>query len=220
MTVPLPLTLPGVATAVTPGAGPKVLGIDPSLTCCGLAGDGWTATIPTRAKRARESRTDFVHARMRLILDRIRDFLDGVDLAVIEGLAMSPTMDKARTLAWLNWQVRDLCWSRGVPYAVVSPSGLKLYAVGKGRRTTAQVETDTAAGVSVKDPVLETVRGWFDWFDGDSSDAADAAVLYAMGRDWLGSPVVSVPAAQRAALDGVAWPEMEPPLPASLGRAA
>lgn len=187
---------------------PKVIGIDPSLTCTGLAGDGWTSTIPTKARRARQGRRDFAHGRMRHILDVIRDHLAGVDLAVIEGLAMSPKMDADRQLAWLNWQVRDLCWSRDVPYAVVSPSGLKLYAVGKGRRSEKQVAADDAAGVSVKEPVLDAVRDWFGWFDG-SSDEADAAVLHAMGRDWLGSPVVTVPPAQRIALDGVAWPEAE-----------
>lgn len=211
MSLPLNLTIPGAALTVAPGGAPKVLGIDPSLTCTGLAGDGWTATIPTRGRRARQGRRDFAHGRMRHILDIVRDHLHGVDLAVIEGLAMSPKMDADRQLAWLNWQVRDLCWSREVPYAVVSPSGLKLYAVGKGRRSTKQVAADEAVGVSVKEPVLDAVRGWFGWFDG-GSDEADASVLHAMGRDWLGAPVVAVPNGQRAALDGVAWPEVEQPM--------
>lgn len=211
MTLPLNLTISDAALAVAPGGAPKVIGIDPSLTCCGLAGDGWTSTIPTKARRARQDRRDFAHSRMRHILDVIRDHLHGVDLAVIEGLAMSPKMGADRQLAWLNWQVRDLCWQRDVPYAVVSPSGLKLYAVGKGRRSTKQVAADDADGVSVKEPVLDAVRGWFGWFEG-GSDEADASVLHAMGRDWLGSPVVTVPASQRVALDGVAWPEIEQPL--------
>lgn len=208
MTLPLELSMPGTALAVVPGGAPKVIGIDPSLTCTGLAGDGWTATIPTKARRAHQRRRDFAHNRMRHILDAVRDHLSGVDLAVIEGLAMSKVMDADRQLAWLNWQIRDLCWSREVPYAVVSPSGLKLYAVGKGRRSTKQVAADDAVGVSVKEPVLEAVRGWFGWFAG-GSDEADAVVLHAMGRDWLRSPVVEVPAVQRVALDGATWPDVE-----------
>ncbi len=204
----LPVLLPGVATTVTPGAAPKCLGIDPSTSCTGLAGDGWADTIKVRPRRKHEDRVNYIHWRYDLILGALGDYLSGVELAVIEGLAMSPKMDMDRQLAWLNRGIRHLLWKRGIPYAVVSPSGLKLYALGKGKRSDKQIVADEAEGRTVKDPVLDVVRGWFTWFD-SNDDAADGCVLHAMGRDWLGVPVVTVPASHRVALDGVAWPERD-----------
>lgn len=187
--------------------GPKVLGVDPSVTCFGLAGDGWTDTIrPRTTRRKTESQVDFRHARMRHIREAFAEFLPGVQLVVIEGVAPGPGMDMDRQLAWLSWTVRDMCWSRGIPYAMVSPGGLKRYAVGAGRRSSRQKAADDHAGRSVKDPVLAAVSGWLGR-EVATSDEADAAVLHAMGRDWLGAPVVTVPRAQRVALDGVAWPD-------------
>src|SRR5689334_17156609 len=105
---------------------PKILGIDPSTTCTGLAGDGWTATIKTRTyRRVHESPREFMHVRMRHIIAELGEYLTGVDLAVIEGPATGPGMDMDRQLAHLNWEIRDLLWAREIPYAVVNPTGLR-----------------------------------------------------------------------------------------------
>lgn len=189
---------------------PQVIGIDPSLSCTGIAGNGWCDTIPTRdrrrGKKNPEDPVEFMHARMKHLRQTIAEFLtDGADLAVIEGFAMSPGMDIDRQLAWLNWTVRDMLWRRGIPYAVVSPTGLKRYVLGKGNRTVKQVAADVEVGRSAKHPVVEAVRAWFPWFDGDDN-AADAVALWCMGMDWLGRPPVEVSGHARGALAAVRWP--------------
>jgi hypothetical protein len=208
VTLPLDLVLPGATSAVAPGGVPKVLGIDPSTSCTGLAGDGWTDTIKTKARRKHQSTRDFMHARTRHIIATLDDYLSGVDLAVLEGPATGPGMDMDRQLAHLNWEIRDLLWSRGVPYAVVNPGNLKVYVLGTRSRNAKQIAEDNAAGRKAKDRIVEVVSGWFPWLDG-GDDEADAAALWAMGRDWLGLPAAQVGSVQRGALQNVAWPDME-----------
>ncbi len=206
----LPLTLPGVATTVTPGAGPKCLGIDPSTTCTGLAGSGWTDTIKTKARRRHQTTRDHQHGRTKHIIATLADYLSGVELAVIEGPATGPGMDMDRQLAHLNWEIRDLLWSRDVPYAVVNPGALKVYVLGVRNRNASQIAEDNAAGRKAKDRIGEVVRDWFPWLDADATDdEVDAAALWAMGRDWLGAPVVEVGPVQRRAFAKVAWPDGE-----------
>ncbi len=75
---------------------------------------------------------------------------------------------------------------------MVSPNARAKYATGKGNAGKADV-------------VREVTRR-FDWFTG-GEDEADALVLAAMGADWLGYPIVPMPAVHRKALDAVQWPE-------------
>lgn len=216
MTLPLKLSLPGVTIAVASG-GPKVIGVDPSASCTGLAGNGWTDTIKTKGRRTRQTTREFQHARMKYILATLGDYLSGVELAVIEGPATGPGMDMDRQLAHLNWEIRDLLWSRGVPYAVVNPGALKVYVLGVGKRTGAQIAEDKAAGRTAKTRVVEVVGGWFPWLDADATDdEADAAALWAMGRDWLGFPAVEVGPVQRRAFAKVEWPDAEQTLAAEV----
>ncbi len=189
---------------------PRVIGIDPSLTGLGVAGPGWADTIRTKARRKATPVVDHAHQRMAYLQRELGEYLtSGADLAVVEGLALQPGFDMDRQLSWLNWTVRNMLWRRGIPYAVVSPTGLKRFVLGKGKRTVAQVAADDEAGRTAKDPVLEQVRQWLPGFDGDDN-AADAAALRLMGLDWLGCPQVAVTAHQRGALAAVQWPEAAP----------
>ena len=58
---------------------PRVLGIDLSLTCTGLAGPGWTDTIKPHPKMRGTARMMFLRS---TLLDR---YLNGLDLVAIEG---------------------------------------------------------------------------------------------------------------------------------------
>lgn len=217
MTLPLPLLLPGAALAVAPGDGPKCLGIDPSTTCTGLAGDRWTDRIKTKGRRTHQTTRDFQHGRTKRIIATLADYLTGVELAVIEGPATGPGMDMDRQLAHLNWEIRDLLWSRGVPYAVVNPGALKVYVLGVRNRNASQIAEDKLAGRNAKDRIGEVVRGWLPWLDETATDdEVDAAALWAMGRDWLGAPVVEVGPVQRRAFAKVAWPDGERALMAAV----
>jgi Holliday junction resolvasome RuvABC endonuclease subunit len=172
------------------GPRPRVLGVDPSLTCTGLAGDGWTDAIKPAAKLRG-------HQRLAFILDRLADFTRHADLVVIEGPAYGSQARERQQgqheRGGLWWLITHSLWVRCTPLAVVPPNKLKQYATGKG--------------VASKDDVIREVVRRFDWFTGDNNQA-DALALAAMGFDWLGHPMVAMPAKHRAALDGCDWPDL------------
>ena len=191
----------------------KVLGIDPSLTSTGLAGRGWTATIKpahrSRVHRDRDDdsndarlRTAYNHQRITTITSQLDDYLTGVDLVVMEGLAYD-AHDTDRQLAGLSWILRDRLFRRAIPYALVPPSTLKQFVTGNG-----------AAG---KDLMWSLVTDWFDWFDGDTHDEADAAGLMAMGHAHLGAPLGPLMEHQVTALGKVVWPELPTPAAVPFG---
>jgi Holliday junction resolvasome RuvABC endonuclease subunit len=174
--------------------GPKVIGLDLSLSGTGIAGNGWADTITFPARKKRDDRTDYAHRRLHHIRTSLFDYLDHTDFAVLEGLSYD-SYDTNRQNAGLSWIVRHDLWRRRIPYALVPPSNLKQYATGSGGADKGQVTS--------------AVRAWFPGFDGDDN-AADATVLYVMGRDWLGIPAVTMPDMQRAAMAGCDWPELAP----------
>ena len=161
----------------------KVLGIDVSLTSTGLAGSaGWTDVI-------KPAKLDGVE-RMAFVRARLADYADGADLVVIEGPSFGSIGGKPHERAGLWWQAR-LAF-RHCRVAVVSPSTLKKYATGSGR--------------SDKDAVVLAAARRFPWFDG-GNDEADALWLCAMGCEFLGEPMVTMPAVSLAAMAGVKWPD-------------
>jgi hypothetical protein len=182
---------------------PKVLGLDLSLTAPGLACDGWaeTLTVPHRVgphrkrKDPREeahARVEFVHYRIQWIRMSLADYLAGVSLVVMEGLAFD-SHDTDRQNAGLSWQVRHDLWRRGIPYAVVPPTSLKQFVTG--------------SGAADKALMVELVSDWFSWFDGDDN-AADAVGLMAMGMAHLGCPLGVQQPHQDTAMSRVHWPEV------------
>jgi hypothetical protein len=180
----------------------KILGLDLSLTATGVAGIGWAETLRYPGTLRTCERTDpevvkeFGHLRRRFYEVRLRErYLRGVQLAVIEGLGLGHHNTGTAELAGQSYQIRDLLWSHGIPYAVVPPTCLKRYATGNGGPAT-----DKAA-------VTAAVRRYWASFDGDHN-AADAAVLVAMGAHHVGWPLWPVPQTQSAALAGVVWPEI------------
>lgn len=170
--------------------GPRVIGLDLSLSCTGVAGPGWTDTIKPPSKVRGPERLDWIRARI------VDSYLTAVDLVVIEGPSYgSQSRGQAghHERAGLWWLVTHMLWRTGRPYAVVSPAARAKYATGKG--------------IAGKADVVREVTRRFDWFAG-GEDEADALVLMAMGRDWLGAPLVAVPQTHRAALDKAQWPDM------------
>lgn len=168
---------------------PKVVGLDLSLTCSGVAGDGWTDTIKPNAK-ARG------HERLAWIIDRIGDFVMFADLVVIEGPAYGSQRGGLQRgvheRAGLWWLATHKLWSCKTTFAVADPTAVKKYATGKGN-------ADKAA-------VMLAVARRFPWFEG-GEDEADALVLAAMGFDQIGAPLEPMPLTHRAALAAVAWPD-------------
>lgn len=170
---------------------PRVIGLDVSLTCTGVAGEGWTATIrPRTGVRG--------HPRLAFIVEQVTDHIRGADLVVIEGPSFGGGVaHRHEDLAGLRVMVRHACWRRGIPYAVVPPSCRALYATGKGSGS--------------KGAVRDSVRDRYGIeCDGPGRyDQADAYTLLAMGLHHLGWPLAVVPDTHRRGLDGCQWPDME-----------
>lgn len=196
--------------AVDGYAGPRVIGVDLSLTCTGLAlppihanAAGTTMAIKKPSGQRPENGWPELR-RLRWMRDRVleevRRFAGGPDfgyaapvLVVIEDMAFSRTTGHVMTRAGLWWMVVDaLDATPGVSWAQVKPTCRAKYATGKGN-----------AG---KDVVMREVARRFPDFTG-GEDEADALILRAMGMDRLGFPLAQMPATHRAALDAVDWPE-------------
>ncbi|WP_346536973.1 hypothetical protein [Micromonospora sp. DPT] len=187
----------------------KVVGLDLSLTCTGVAGNGWTDTIRPEPRRAAfrdrkdktrdaQLRTVYQHGRISAIRERLGDFAHFADLVVIEGIAFA-AKDTDRQTAGLNWMARHWLWTWNVPYAVVPPSTLKQFVTGLG-------DAD-------KDLMTKFIGDWFGWFDG-GHDEADAAGLMAMGYAHLGMPLGPVLDHQTTALSKAQWPDLALLVPA------
>src|ERR1044072_2569751 len=112
-----------------------------------------------------------------------------LDLAVIEDL---PVHGKAAGITGMvHGAVRYALQRLGVPYALLSPATLKAYATGKGSADKAAMTLAAykRAGREVAD-----------------DNQVDAWWLRAAGLDWLGTPEIEMPGAQRARLDKAKWP--------------
>jgi Holliday junction resolvasome RuvABC endonuclease subunit len=172
----------------------RVLGLDLSLTATGVAGLGWATTLKYPTKKSGQDPLTYSHQRLRWYHDTLADvYLRGVQLVVVEGLAFAHHNNGTAALAGQSWMIRDLLWRRSIPYAMVSPTALKLYATGRGNASKAEV------GASV--------LHWWPGFDGDDN-AADAAVLAAMGAHRLGVLLDATTQSQTMVLAGVTWPEV------------
>lgn len=194
MTQQLALGTPAATTA----AGPRVLGLDLSLTGTGIAyRDGTTRTIKTR--RADGDR------RLLQIAEEIRIAAGGgdtglgpaVDLAVIEDI---PThAHGAGITGMVHGTVRTVLMDLGIPYALVVPATLKSYAADHGRASKTDMAAAAYLAAGREFPGDLNARG-------EGGDQCDAWWLRAAGLDWLGHAEFTLPAAQRARLAKAKWP--------------
>lgn len=182
---------PTPATVVQSPTVPRVIGLDVSLTCTGVAGEGWTDTIRPKAGLRGHPRLDF-------IVDQVAIHIRNADLVVIEGPSFGGGVaHRHEDLAGLRVMARHACWRRGIPYAVVPPSCRALYATGKG----------SGSKGAVRDAVRE--RYGVECDGPGRYDQADAYTLLAMGLHHLGWPLAVLPDSHRRGLDGCQWPDTE-----------
>lgn len=181
---------PAAGMPTLPAAGttrPLVIGLDISLTSTGVAGDGWSDKIRTKLRG---------DARIKVLQIAIADYIKLADLVVMEGPSFGHAGPRnPEDLAGLRVIVRQYCYRHGIPYGVMPPSCLKVYATGNGRASK-----DGVRAAIAKRYGHET--------DGPAKDdEADAYVAMAAGYHWLGQPLKSVPESHRRGLDGCKWPE-------------
>lgn len=178
----MPLTLPAAGTS-----SPLVVGLDLSLTSTGVAGDGWTDKIRTKTRG---------DARIRILIIEIADYIKAADLVVMEGPSFGHVGPRnPEDLAGLRVIVRQYCYRHHIPYAVIPPSSLKVYATGNGRAEKGEVRS------AVADRYGHLTEGPARY------DEADAYVAMAAGHDWLGKPLKVLPESHRRALAGCQWPD-------------
>jgi crossover junction endodeoxyribonuclease RuvC len=172
-----------------------VIGVDLSLTATGMS-DGavtWTVKSTGSADASLDDRVRRLDL-LRTLITQLIAAPSGVDLVVIEQPAFSRQNGHMHDRSGLWWLVVDWLAQRGIPVAEVAPTALKKYATGKGTANKGAVIDATAR----RFPDVDTGNG--------DDNRCDALWLAAMGIDHLGGVSV-VPAAQRAVLDKVAWPQ-------------
>ncbi|WP_433651049.1 hypothetical protein ACQP2C_32580 [Micromonospora zamorensis] len=173
--------------AMTQPNGPRVVGLDLSITATGIAfADGTTHTIRS-TKHGDERLLDIVYD--------IAKAVQHASLAVIEDL---PTHAKSAGITGMvHGAVRMELLRSFVPYVLITPASLKKYASGKGNCGKPEMAVAAFKRLGIE--------------PGDDNQV-DAAWLRAAALDHLGHPLAQMPATHRAALDAVTWPEMPAPL--------
>jgi Holliday junction resolvasome RuvABC endonuclease subunit len=125
-----------------------------------------------------------------------------VDVVVLEGYAYARA-NQAHQVGELGGVIRVALAEWGIPYVVVAPSALKLYATGKGNAS----KDNVVSAVSARTGIVFAGKG--------ANDRCDAWVLrqmgmahYGVGTDVYGTDaLVPMPKHNRTALDKVDWPD-------------
>lgn len=174
-----------------------VVGLDPSLTCTGLAVRDHDGVITLHRVQSEGRKGDDWEARcLRLerLTARIVEHVPAGALVVIEGPAYAARSTSVHDRAGLWWSVYRELRTAGHPLLVVTPNQRMMYATGKGRADKDQV---TAAAV----------RRYLD-LPIAKNDEADAVIFMAMGLRMLGHPLEpSLPKTHLRALDKLALPD-------------
>lgn len=170
------------------------VGIDPSLTCSGVALiDTITGTVTTRRVKTTARGTTLLARR-----DRLREAIAGilaplpsdVGVAVIEVPNHRQQFGAQNERAALYWWLVDQLFARG-PVVEVSPAGRAKLATGKGNAD--------------KKTVLTAIRAQFPDVTVQDDNVADALALAAAGAHWLGLDQVYEPP-QLVAFERLPWP--------------
>jgi len=184
-----------------PPRGPKITGLDLSLSATGLAGvwgqTAWAEVLRAKAIPESESLTSWRRfERIDMIGETILDYARGSTLVVVEGpvFYIPPGGERGYfERAELFFDVTRKLRRARIPFAVAAPKSIKLYATGKGNAKKDAVLTAMVRRVG---PLVR---------DLDDNNAADALAAAMMGADWLGYPLVPMPEVNRRALPGVDW---------------
>lgn len=179
----------------------RILAVDPSLTgtgtCIGDAGPvvPYVSTIKAPAKLDSIQRLRYIRD---IVADDCREAASHpVELVVMEGPAYTTQGSKGQAghheRAGLWWMLRESYDLRDLPAVIIPPTSLKKYATGKGNASKDEVLIQAVRRL----PIQLT-----------NNNEADAAIMWCMAADHYGAPLVQMPAAHRAALDAIDWPEL------------
>lgn len=178
----------------------RVLGLDLSIAGTGVCRHddvhGWlayTLTLPPK----------YGDHRLNMIRDHVAAVAPGHDFAVIEDLPRNAMA--AGVTGMVQGPVRAVLNDLEIPYVLIVPSTLKLYATGNGGRATGKPEMKRAM-------IDSTGR------KPDTHNAADAFWLWHLGMDHVGEPLCTIPGARRARLEVVNWTPAQDVIDAAIMR--
>lgn len=163
----------------------RVLGVDQSLTCSGLA-----LVCSGRVERVWSLRPKMRgNERLRLIVSSVLEAAQGVDVVVVEGPSMHSQGRSLVQLYGLFTLLTYSLWVAGVRTVVVPPTVRAMYATGRGNAN--------------KDAVLLSVARRYPNVDVQDNNQADALAMAALVCRALGEPVAgeTVPQAALRAVD-------------------
>lgn len=186
-----------------------IVGIDPSLTNCGIAVlECDNPPKPSTAKvtllrsvgHAGHNADDWA-TRSKRIVTQARYVLSliprDVELAVIEGPAYGTNLPSTHDRAGLWWGLLSGLLAAQIPTAVVNPKTRAKWATGKGN--------------AQKPDVLAAVRNQWPDTRVPNHDCADALTLASMGALWSGWTLpFDVQTWQHNGLQSVTWPQRTP----------
>lgn len=181
---------------------PRVVGLDLSLTATGICTGAVGSPHPAEYSASTvDPGTRPDPARMAFIRDQVLwhtgDARTGgavVDLVLVEGFSFASKGNALYQIGGLGWIIRLALTEAKVPWVLVTPSQLKLYATGKG---SGKGTDKIAMGVAAMERA--GVR-----FEDDNQ--CDAWWLRLMGLDHYGVAPLKMPEKNREALAKVAWP--------------
>jgi Holliday junction resolvasome RuvABC endonuclease subunit len=160
----------------------KVSGLDLSMTGTGVtysAHEGVPRSVLIKPRELRDRR-------LNEIASRILELVDGSELVLIEGFLNHS--HSAGITGMVHGAVRLELIRAGVMYATLPPTSLKKFATGRGGAN----KTDMA--------VAAFKRGDVEFRD---DNQCDAWWLWVAANEHLAQPVITMPKAQREALDAI-----------------
>ncbi len=122
---------------------PLVIGVDASLTSCGIASHDWADALRWKGPTG--------HERLEWLRTEVADRTKAADLVVIEGPSHGNAMQAGHhEMAGLWWHITHDLWRRRIPYAVASHTfaveRLGLPCEGPGRYDAADAAVLAAIG--------------------------------------------------------------------------
>jgi crossover junction endodeoxyribonuclease RuvC len=189
----------------------RIVSLDLSLTATGIAATHDSNGAPRLACRTVTPRrypasTAIDHRRLHETFAAVSVAVQcRPDLVVIEWLPQFKGHgDVSLRLAELHGALKHWLWSRRLLYVDMLPVHLQMYATGKGRASKQEVREAVTARYG---RMLHI----------GTEDEADAVALLAAALDAYGQPLAEVPTANRKALAGCVWPDLNLPARAPNG---
>lgn len=175
-----------------------VLGVDPSLTCTGVAKVLSGVVIGGRVQTGPQPGLGGTIARVRYIVAGVLKFAPRGEFVTVIETPFVPARGGAGAVlerGYLYWLLVDQLMRRGAVVAV-GPTARAKYSTGRGNAG----KDDVLAAVVAAHPLVTVA----------DHNVADAIALASMGARWFGAPVDGeISAKQDEAMRAVRWPQRE-----------